>query len=211
VEGAEGFDRGRAFAAYHRASRARRLRSIAVVVALSVAAGAAIAVISARPAPTPAVAVARASSPDAVRAVAAIPAEAPLGVVPQQEIASAAAPAPTDAAGAAPVEIPITASGYQTELDACQWVRMDLGAAAPIVGAHRGCGGSVVLDLRVGDPVLLHGQGLDGGYVVTDARDAHAGDPAAAATSGLRAAVILQTCYPGGTGRVRLLALAPAQ
>ncbi|HEY2642171.1 MAG TPA: hypothetical protein VGI56_00320 [Galbitalea sp.] len=32
--------------------------------------------------------------------------------------------------------IVVTATGYQHEIDECQWVRMDLDAQAPIVGAH---------------------------------------------------------------------------
>jgi hypothetical protein len=132
-------------------------------------------------------------------------------------------PTPTASAGPAPtssvapavptvpslVRITITATGYQHELDACQWVRMDLGAEAPIVGAHTRCGGSVVLALRPGETVELRGQGLDGRYVVTDGTDAHAGDDASTATQGMRAQVILQTCYPGTGGRERLVGLEP--
>jgi hypothetical protein len=102
--------------------------------------------------------------------------------------------------------IAIAATGYQAELDACQWVRMDLGVA-PIVGAHTSCGGAIVLEMIDLDAVQLAGQGLDGAYVVTGSRDARAGDTAAAATDGLAADVILQTCYPGADGRVRLVAL----
>jgi hypothetical protein len=113
------------------------------------------------------------------------------------------------AAGPAVYRITVTATGYQTQLDECQWVRMDLGAEAPIVGAHTRCGGSVVLAMRPGDVVYVRGQGLDGKYVVTGSRDAHAGDNAQLATAGMAAQVILQTCYPGPGGRERLVGLEP--
>jgi hypothetical protein len=103
----------------------------------------------------------------------------------------------------------ITATGYQHEIDECQWVRMDLDAEAPIVGAHTQCGGSAVLSMRSGDVVELVGEGLDGEYVVSDGRDAHAGDNAATATDGMLVQVILQTCYPGAGGRERLVGLEP--
>ncbi len=103
--------------------------------------------------------------------------------------------------------IVIDATGYQTEIDRCLWVRMQLGAVAPIVGAHNYCGGSIVLDMRAGDTVVLSGMGLDGTYVVTAGRDAHAGDSAAIATAQLAADVILQTCYWHSNGRERLIAL----
>lgn len=105
--------------------------------------------------------------------------------------------------------ITITATGYQAQLDECQWVRMDLDAVGPIVGAHTQCGGAVVLTLRAGQLVQLRGQGLDGLYVVTDSRDAHAGDDAQTATAGMQATVVLQTCFPGGDGRELLVGLEP--
>lgn len=103
--------------------------------------------------------------------------------------------------------IDVDTVGYQTELDACLWVRMDLGAAAPIVGAHNFCGGGVVLEMGKGDSVTLTGTSLDGVYEVVDARDAFAGDYAAEATEGMTADVILQTCYWGNDGRALLIAL----
>ena len=109
----------------------------------------------------------------------------------------------------APVEIGIDTVGYQKELDRCLWVRMDLGATAPIVGRHNYCGGDVVLGLDPGDRVDLEGKGLDGSYVVSGTRDAHAGDNALEATRGLAAAVILQTC-DYDKDAVRLVALASA-
>jgi hypothetical protein len=63
--------------------------------------------------------------------------------------------------------------------------------------------------MRPGDVVELYGEGLDGDYVVSDSRDAHAGDNAATATDGMLAQVILQTCYPGAGGRERLVGLEP--
>ncbi|GAA2182992.1 hypothetical protein GCM10009785_24610 [Brooklawnia cerclae] len=106
------------------------------------------------------------------------------------------------------LRIEVGATGYQAEIDRCQWVRMDLGAVAPIVAAHDYCGGSVVLDLLTGDRVDLAGQGLDGRYVVAGSRDARPGQDAAEATAGLVATVLLQTCYPDGA-HVRLVVLVP--
>jgi hypothetical protein len=103
--------------------------------------------------------------------------------------------------------IDVDTVGYQTELDACLWVRMDLGAAAPIVGAHNFCGGGIVLQMGKGDTVTLTGTSLDGVYEVVDARDASAGDSAAGATEGMIADVILQTCYWENNGRALLIAL----
>jgi len=106
--------------------------------------------------------------------------------------------------------IVINTTGYQAELDKCLWVRMDLGATAPIVGAHNNCGGSIVLAMKLGDIVTLSGTALDGAYTVIAARNAHAGDSAAAATSGWSGAVILQTCYFNAGGEERLLELERA-
>lgn len=105
----------------------------------------------------------------------------------------------------APLEIVIDAVGFQAEIDRCLWVRMDLGVVAPLVGAHNSCGGDVVLGLDAGDEVRLAGFGLDGTYVVTDAREVRTGEIAAVATEGMTADVILQTCYRG-TGTTRLVA-----
>ena len=104
-------------------------------------------------------------------------------------------------------EIAIDTRGYQAEIDQCLWVRMDLGAVAPIVGAHNYCGGGVVLRMAVGDTVTLRGAALDGTYTVTGERDADAGDLAAVATSGITADVILQTCYWTNDGSERLVSL----
>jgi hypothetical protein len=102
--------------------------------------------------------------------------------------------------------IAVATRGFQTELDRCEWVRMDVGAVAPIVGAHNFCDGDVVLAMNVGDLVAVTGTDLDGDYQVTGSRDAHAGDDAAAATSGLTADLLLQTCYWTG-GALRLVTL----
>lgn len=104
------------------------------------------------------------------------------------------------------VSITVPVRGFQTELDRCQWVRMDLGAVAPIVGAHNYCDGGVVLDLRTDDLVTITGTGLDGDYQVIGGRDAQAGDDAAAATAGLTADLLLQTCYWDDSG-LRLVTL----
>lgn len=117
---------------------------------------------------------------------------------------------PTLAVDAPIHAIAIDTTGYQAELDACDWVRMDLSAAAPIVGAHNYCGGDIVLGMQPGDTVVLSGEGLDGTYVVTEIRDAVAGDSASAATAGMNVAAILQTCYWGDGDAVRLVGLVPA-
>jgi hypothetical protein len=139
-------------------------------------------------------------------------APATLPVVPAAATAEAPAlPAPPAApVGPTSWQITIDTVGYQAEIDDCLWVRMNLGVQAPIVGAHNYCGGSIVLDMQVGDQVSLAGTDLDGTYVVTEARDARVGDSARAATEGMASDVILQTCYWGGDGRLRLLGLTAA-
>ena len=200
-----------AFRDVHRA-QGRRIAAIvtgwAVAAGIVVAGMAAVGSASARPAAS-----------EAAIPFAAVAAVTEASAIPTPE-ATAPAVAPAPAPPAAPEApavvgptrhtITITATGYQTELDACQWVRMDLLATVPMVGAHTGCGGVVVLGLRNGDIVRLVGQGLDGSYRVIDSRDAHSGDDAATATAGMGAAIILQTCYPGPGGRVRLVGIVPA-
>lgn len=143
------------------------------------------------------------------------------GVVPQPSAELAlptAPPAEQPAPVADPIETPgpvsheiaVDASGYQVELDRCLWVRMDIGATAPIVGAHNTCGGDVVLTMALGDTVYLTGEGLDGSYLVTGEREATKGQNAFQATDGMGATVILQTCHWEGEG-VRLLALQPLE
>ncbi len=130
--------------------------------------------------------------------------DTPSDVVPPAAPVQAPAPEP---AGPKSWSITIDTVGYQAEIDRCLWVRMELRADAPIVGAHNNCGGSVVLEMLVGDTVTLTGTGLDGRYVVAAERDGQAGANAAAATAGFGADVILQTCYWNSGGRERLLAL----
>jgi len=103
--------------------------------------------------------------------------------------------------------IDIDTVGYQAEIDACLWVRMDLGAAAPIVGAHNYCGGSIVLEMAIGDTVTLTGTSLDGIYTVEESRDGRAGENAATVTEGMAVDAILQTCYVNSSGKARLLGL----
>ncbi len=201
------------FAAYHRVDRIRlavRLvigGALAVVtVALGTLLGTAIpastSASSAAGIPTPVVSSSptpnESATPAVVLAAEVLPA-------PEATPVATTPPVAIDIDGVWRIEI--DASGYQSELDACLWVRMDLGASAPIVGAHRSCGGSIVLEMSIGDAVVLTGQGLDGSYLVSDAREAHAGDVAATVTEGMDAVAILQTCYPGSDGRLRLLAL----
>ena len=64
-----------------------------------------------------------------------------------------------------------------------------------------------MLEMAEGDTVTLTGTDLDGRYRVTAEREAHAGDNAAAATAGIVADVILQTCHWNSGGRERLLSL----
>lgn len=203
------------FAEYHRVGRARSARlaavggvgvALALVAAIAISPALAASVPAPAPASTPVALVS--PSPSAATPPATptqIPSPAPV-LLPSPEPVVSAAPEPVVAANPN-WSIHIGATGYQTELDACQWVRMDLAAVASIVGAHNSCGGAIVITMDVGDPVSLAGQGLEGAYIVAEARDAHAGDVAADATAGLVADVILQTCYPGSSGRVRLVAL----
>ena len=195
------------FAEYHRARRFSAFGRAALV-------GIPVAALIAGAFALSSLAPATAASPQAETLAAIGPGHA--SASPSASPVPVASKAPTaPVRRASPVSAPsitwieITATGYQHEIDECQWVRMDLDAEAPIVGAHTQCGGSPVLSMRPGDVVELDGEGLDGEYVVSDGRDAHAGDNAAAATSGMLAQVILQTCYPGAGGRERLIGLEP--
>lgn len=131
----------------------------------------------------------------------------PAALVSQADPAPSAPGIELPTTGPTAWSIAIATTGYQPEIDQCLWVRMDLGAAAPIVGAHNYCGGGIVLEMQLGQTVDLVGTGLDGSYVVTESRDARGGDPAAAATSGMTVDVILQTCYWIDDGSVRLVGL----
>lgn len=199
------------FVAYHRAQRrAAIVKAIAIVVpaclavagiivasGLGTAAASAVPTVAiASPAPTPT------PTPTATSKVVVAAPKLPAPAVVK-------APAGDDhvSVSATSTTIQITATGYQKQLDECQWVRMDLGVQAPIVGAHTECGGAVVLRMKPGDTVTLRGEGLDGTYVVVDSRGAHAGEDADTATSGMVADVILQTCYPGTGGQERLVGL----
>jgi hypothetical protein len=131
---------------------------------------------------------------------------------PAASVAASPTPAPLPSTGpdSKTWSIAIDTTGYQAEIDQCLWVRMDLGLEAPIVGAHNYCGGSVVLEMAVGDLVVLTGTNLDGTYRVTGEKLANAGDNAAAATEGLEAVVILQTCFWVNDGSERLIGLVKA-
>jgi hypothetical protein len=137
-------------------------------------------------------------------------AEALAGVGPSianEAVVATLPPAMHTAVAPADWAISIATTGFQHELDSCEWVRMNLDAVVPIVGAHNYCGGDIVLRMSAGDTVTLEGNGLTGNYVVSEARDAWAGENAATATSGLSATVILQTCYYSNDGRERLVGL----
>jgi len=145
--------------------------------------------------------------------VTALPAPAHAAVETATQAQSARElPATGPATDPASWTISIDTRGYQQEIDECLWVRMDLGGHAPIVGAHNYCGGRVVLEMDLGDVVTLAGTELDGTYLVSDARDARAGDIAETAIEGMAGHVILQTCYWGNGSDVRLvgLTLVPA-
>lgn len=152
------------------------------------------------PSPTP-VEPAPVNDPLAPSTIPSVPAAATVDQPAQHS------PAVAPPIGPAAWSIGIDTTGYQAEIDQCLWVRMNLGGDAPIVGAHNYCGGSIVLEMALGDEVALTGTELDGVYRVTDARDARAGDSAPAAIAGMIGDVILQTCYWGGDGRVRLVSL----
>jgi hypothetical protein len=204
---------GDVFRSFH---RGRLLASLRVRVPLVIVVGAMIAAgvaVSASATPTAGIdtaaggaLIAAPSAPLADGAAAADTAtapspEAPALVLPAEgstsdaTVASVAAEATTPVAPTPLYSIAVTARGHQAELDACQWVRMDVGAIAPIVGAHNFCHGDEVLALAVGDVVTVTGTDLDGDYQVTGSRDARAGDNGASATAGLVGDIIFQTCY----------------
>lgn len=200
------------FRAYHRARWWMTLRRTvtSVTVSAAVVVGLALWVGAAPPPAEPTSAIPAAAVPPAenlptpaAQTETAAPV-APDPVAPSPDPAPPTALAPT---GPRVWSISVDTTGYQAELDDCLWVRMDLGAAAPIVGAHNYCGGGIVLDMAVGDVVTLTGTGLDGTYSVTGDRGARAGDGAATATAGMDADVILQTCYWIDDGSERLVEL----
>lgn len=192
------------FRAYHRVERQRVLVKTVIggIVAAVVVTAVAVSAVAAAPAPGPSVVAVR---PSATAAAAVLPAG-------DAAAAASATPQPLTATETGPRDwaITIDTTGYQKEIDQCLWVRMDLGLDAPVVGAHNYCGGSVVLEMAVGDTVTLSGTGLDGTYLVSAERLAWAGDNAASATAGLDAVVILQTCFWVDDGSERLLALVAA-
>ncbi|MFC6355167.1 hypothetical protein [Luethyella okanaganae] len=215
-------DVGDPFIVYHRRGRrTAALRLVALAIATGVAVSGAwwLAPRFAEAAPAPTTALSPAMVPMVPQIAQEVPqrvAEQSPNTLPSIDLGSREA-SPADVATSKPhtpqsparsFEIPVTATGYQTEIDQCQWVRMDIGAVAPIVGAHTSCGGEIVLDMQAGDRVFLTGNGVDGGYEVAMSRDAHAGDDAATATAGLSAVVILQSCYRDRDA-VRLVGLLP--
>lgn len=154
-----------------------------------------------------------ADAPASERTAAGAVSADPVAVDPALSSETLAASAPTTTVpesqsmhGWATYEISIGATGFQAEIDQCLWVRMDFDGVAPVVGAHNYCGGSIVLDMKIGDVVTLAGQGLDGRYLVSGSRDAWPGDNAAEATAGMVSAVILQTCY-WHSDQMRLLSM----
>lgn len=199
------------FAAYHRhRDSAIALRVVGTTTALLVGGALLAFVVAAAPtapsqvAATPPTKTSLVPGRTPAAAALVLPTPTPESTPIAEEAAAVVPPPPVEDSA---WQVGVDASGYQSELDACLWVRMNLDAVAPIVGAHRTCGGSIVLDMALADAVRIDGEGLDGDYIVTDARDALAGDVAATATAGLVADVILQTCYPGADSRVRLVAL----
>lgn len=214
---------GDVFRSFH---RGRLLASLRVRVPLVIVVGAMIAAgvaVSASATPTAGIDAASGSTiiaaPSAPLAggvaaadTAAAPSpEAPALILPAEgstidpAVASVAAEATTPVAPTPLYSIAVTARGHQAELDACQWVRMDVGAIAPIVGAHNFCHGDEVLALAVGDVVTVTGTDLDGDYQVTGSRDARAGDNGASATAGLAGDIIFQTCYWDDARGLRLV------
>jgi hypothetical protein len=217
-------DHDTVFADYHRARTRRIVAAVAgwvLAAALCVSGVVAIGAVTAHPASATSLA---SSSTSSSTTEATIPVD--VAAVVNSTLAPAPPPAPTPTPSLRPALTPtraptstiarqtayaiaIAVTGYQIELNACQWVRMNLADTLPIVGAHTHCGGILVLRLQLGDTVTLSGQGLDGTYRVADALDAKAGDNSASATAGMTATVILQSCYLGGGGRVRLVGLIP--
>lgn len=199
------------FREYHRAETRARLTQVVVTVVVAVGAIAGVTALASA-APPPTAAPASDARPEPGPSSEPDPSATPTPTaLPSPAVSADASPGPTPTPSGEPGSrvwtIAIDTRGYQAEIDQCLWVRMDLGAAAPLVGAHNYCGGGVVLEMAVGDTVVLTGEDLDGTYRVTEERLAHAGDPAAGATEGITASVILQTCFWEDDGRERLLAL----
>ncbi len=207
------------FRGYHRARLRMTLARVTAIVATSTALAVGLGLLAgAAPAPSqfavadsaavPAQTYSPADEPPLTQPTAVAPAETPPATLPEPVVAAPAPqPLPLPVTGSSSWLIEIDTTGYQAEIDQCLWVRMNLGAAAPIVGVHNYCGGGDVLEMALGDTVVLTGTGLDGSYVVTDSRDARAGDNAARATAGMVASVILQTCYWINDGSERLVGL----
>jgi hypothetical protein len=98
-------------------------------------------------------------------------------------------------------------AGGQDAVDACaggltRWYENVDGK--PYYPIHRGCGGTPILGLHLGDLVRIDGAT----WTVTDARDVAKGSHYSAA-SGLNGQILLQTCYRDDS-TMRIVALTPA-
>lgn len=123
---------------------------------------------------------------------------------------SAGTPANRPSAPAAPGaawRVTIVNSGGQEAVNACaggltRWFENVDGK--PYYPIHRGCGGTPILSLHLGDRVLVDGTP----WLVTDSRDVARGATYAEA-AGLDGQILVQTCYPDPSV-MRIVALAAA-
>ncbi|MBD7982800.1 hypothetical protein [Oerskovia merdavium] len=147
-----------------------------------------------------------AEAAEAERVRAAEAQRAKTATTPKKAPATTNAPAPAASAGQSFAwKTSVSNSGDQSVLDRCaggltRWFEDIEGK--PYYPIHRHCGGSPILKLSMGDRVQIDGQA----WVVTDSRNLHAGDDKDLAF-GLNGQILVQTCFVGTNGAVRVVAL----
>lgn len=151
-------------------------------------------------------AAAQAAEAAAVQAAAAKAAAKATKPAPRRPATSSAAP-PPPAAPEVRWSTRVVNSGGQDAVNACaggltRWFENVDGK--PYYPIHRGCGGTPILGLRLGDRVRIDGAL----WTVTDSRDVPQGAHYSAA-AGLAGQVLLQTCYRDDL-TMRIVALTPA-
>lgn len=148
---------------------------------------------------------AAAAAAEAAREAAAAEAAAKASSGRSEGTAANRPPAP--AAPGAAWQVTVVNSGGQDAVNACaggltRWFENVDGK--PYYPIHRGCGGTPILSLHLGDRVLVDGTP----WLVTDSRDVARGATYADA-AGLNGQILVQTCY-GDPSVMRIVALAAA-